>query len=490
MSQGNDVTKVDVPWGVHLAAAWAWRLLLLGLAGYVLYRILSFFSIISVPIAIAALITALLIGPVDWITRLGIPRLASSLIVLTATLAGVSGLLWLVGREIATQFSDIQVAVLDSIEQLNDWARNGPLGLSDSQITEWLAIAQDALLEGDTNMVQRATEVGVGIGYFFTGLAIALFAAIFFLYEGNRIWWWATLLSPAAARERVRSSGVAAWTALTSFVRATVIVALVDAIGIALVAWILGVPMALAIGVLVFLGAFVPIVGAFFSGMVAVVVALVDQGFWTAILMLLGVIAVQQIESNLLQPFLMGRFVSVHPLAIVLAIAAGVYLSGVVGALFAVPLVACVNAVIKHVAGEEGGPPPLDENPDRGDPIFDREAWTDREALLAAERARWRARREAFIRRQREKADRSGAVDELAVLDDLERLERADDVENLEPTESQEPEADPEPAAGASDTSDEPSTPGEKADEQIEDALDDAFGDSDDDPDEPRRSRE
>lgn len=472
MAQGREV-PVEVPWGVQLAAAWAWRLLLLGLAGYVLYRILSFFSIISVPVTIAVLISALLIGPVDWVTRIGLPRLASTLIVLTLTLVGVSGLLWLVGREIAAQFSDIQVAVIDSVQQLHDWARNGPLGLSDSQITEWLEVAQNSLLEGETDVVQRATEVGVGIGYFLTGFAIALFAAIFFLYEGNRIWWWATLLAPAAARERVRSSGVAAWTALTSFVKATVIVALVDAVGIALVAYFLGVPMALAIGVLVFLGAFVPIVGAFASGLVAVVVALVDQGFWTAVFMLIGVIAVQQIESNVLQPFLMGRFVSVHPLAIVLAIAAGVYISGVVGALVAVPLVACVNAVVKHVAEVEGGPPPIDLSPQRGDPIFDREAWTDREALLAAERARWRARREAFARKPKDRQVSPGA-------DHFED----DDEPVTTPTQAdREPQIRENPSKMGLTDGD--SKPSEKADEKIDDAMHDAFGDEHADATEP-----
>lgn len=444
------VPSVEVPWGVQLASAWAWRLLLLGLAGYVLYRILSFFSVISVPVTIAVLVTALLIGPVDWLTRRGVPRLVSSLVVIIAALAFVSGLLWLVGREVATQFADIQDAVIDSVDQLHDWLKTGPLGLSDSQINEWLEIAQDAMLEGDNNMVQRITEVGVGIGYFLTGFVIAVFAAIFFLYEGNRIWWWATLLSPAAARERVRSSGIAAWTALTSFVRATVVVAFVDAVGIALWAWLFDVPMALAIGVLVFLGAFVPIVGAFVSGLVAVMVALVDQGFWMAVIMLVGVILVQQIESTFLQPFLMGRFVSVHPLAIILAIAAGVYISGIVGALFAVPLVACANAVVKHIADVEGGPPPLDENPDRGDPIFDREAWMDREAWLASERARWRARREAILRRQKDGAEALSASEDR--------------------------------------DADAPRTPADESDEQIEQALEDAFSDSPsglDDPEPP-----
>ena len=151
-----------------------------------------------------------------------------------------------------------------------------------------------------------------------------LFSTYFFLADGERIWSWMVRLSPRAARGHVDSSGRVAWISLTQFVRATVIVALTDAIGIAVGAAILGVPFVLAIGVLVFLGAFVPLVGATVAGTVAVLVALVANGPITALLMLAVIIGVQQLEAHVLQPFLMGRWVSVHPLAVILAIAAGV----------------------------------------------------------------------------------------------------------------------------------------------------------------------
>jgi predicted PurR-regulated permease PerM len=151
----------------------------------------------------------------------------------------------------------------------------------------------------------------------------------------------------------VDSSGQVAWATLKSFVRATVLVAFVDAVGIALVAVILSVPLALPIGVIVFLGAFVPIVGAAVSGSVAVLVALVAHGPFVALLMLGGVLLVQQLESHVLQPFLLGRAVAVHPLAVILAIAAGVLVAGIVGALLAVPIVASLNAVVHHLAQTE-----------------------------------------------------------------------------------------------------------------------------------------
>jgi predicted PurR-regulated permease PerM len=196
----------------------------------------------------------------------------------------------------------------------------------------------------------------------FAGFFIVLFSTYFFLADGDRIWAWVVRLAPRAARARVDSSGRVAWISLTQFVRATVIVALVDSIGIMVVAAILGVPFVLALGVLVFLGAFIPLVGATVAGSVAVLVALVDQGPIEALVMLGGVILVQQIEGHILQPFLMGRWVSVHPLGVIVALGCGVLVGGVAGALVAVPLAAAANAVVQHLASNtEPGDDPVDE---------------------------------------------------------------------------------------------------------------------------------
>jgi predicted PurR-regulated permease PerM len=145
---------------------------------------------------------------------------------------------------------------------------------------------------------------------------------------------------------------------LTAFVRATILIAAVDATGIAIGAAVLGLPLVGAIGILVFVGAFVPVVGALVSGSVAVLVALVAKGPLVALLMLGVVIGVQQLESHVLQPFLLGRAVSVHPLAVILAIATGVIVAGIVGALIAVPTAAVINSVVHHLAGHDVDPEP------------------------------------------------------------------------------------------------------------------------------------
>ncbi|MCD9153762.1 AI-2E family transporter [Aeromicrobium duanguangcaii] len=370
-SESRGAGRYEIPIGVEIAAAWAWRLVLLGAAGYLLIRVLGYFSEVTVPIAIAALLAALTVGAVDWLARHGVPRLAAALTVVLGLLLTVIGLIGVVGQQLSTQFDDLRDSVIQGIDQVQNWARTGPLDLSDRQLDNWIDRLEKAISSSDSAIFSQATEVGVQIGHFVAGFLVTFFTLFFFLYEGARIWGWIVRLFPRVARERVDSSGHAAWGSLTAFVRATVLVALADAVGIAGVALILQVPLAAAIGVLVFLGAFIPIIGATLSGLVAVLVALVAQGPVAALVMLAGVIAVQQIEAHVLQPFLMGHIVALHPLAILLVIATGLVAGGIVGALLAVPLAACVNTIVRHLAS--GDSPDTDgllgeESRDLGDP--------------------------------------------------------------------------------------------------------------------------
>jgi len=340
----------QIPWGVELAAAWSWRLLLIAGAGTAVIWLLRYFSEITVPVAIAVLATALSVGAVDWLHDHKWPRVLATFVVVIALFAVIVGLLTIAGQQVATQLDDLKANVVEGISQVQQWARTGPLNLSDRQLQIWIDEAKEAISASDTSLLSTATEVGQRISHFIAGFFIALFCTFFFLYEGDRIWSWLVVLFPEASRDRVNSSGHTAWRSLSAFVRATVVVALTDALGIAFAAWALGVPLTFAIGALVFLGAFVPIIGALIAGSVAVLVALVAQGPWVALFMLLAVVAVQQFESHVLQPFLMGKLVSLHPLAIIVAIAAGVVVAGIVGALIAVPLAACLNGVVRHLA--------------------------------------------------------------------------------------------------------------------------------------------
>lgn len=343
--------RAEVPWGFDLAAAWAWRLLVIAAAVYLLLWLLGFFAVITVPLVVALLIAAL-VGPlVDRLAKV-VPRPLAALGVVVLVLGLVTAMLIFAGQQVATGAQDLADQVVKGIGQIKDWLKNGPLHASDSQINGYLDSMQKAITERgkDGQVVGQVTEVGTALGHVLAGFFIVLFSTYFFLADGRRIWSWVVRFFPRAAREHVDGSGKVGWVSLTKFVRATVLVAAVDAIGIMIVAYLLHVPFVFAIGVLVFLGAFVPMIGATVAGTVAILVALVDQGPWTALLMLIGVIVVQQIEGHVLQPFLMGRFVSLHPLGVIVAIGMGVLVAGVAGALVAVPLAAVGNAVVQHLA--------------------------------------------------------------------------------------------------------------------------------------------
>jgi predicted PurR-regulated permease PerM len=348
----SNFSRAQVPWGLDLAAAWAWRFLIIVLAGYVIARVIGFFAVVTIPIVVALLIAALVSPVVDGLHRIGLPRGLASILVVVGGIAFVAALLTVAGNQVANGANDLADQTVKGLDEVKTWLKDGPLHASDSQINQYIDRTQEALTPSADggSILSRVTEVGAALGHVLAGFFIILFATYFFLADGTRIWAWAVRLAPRAAREHVDSSGRVAWVSLTQFVRATVIVALTDAIGIMIVAAILGVPFVLAIGVLVFLGSFVPMVGATVAGTVAVLVALVDQGPITALLMLGGVILVQQIEGHILQPFLMGRWVSVHPLGVIMAIGCGVIVAGIAGALVAVPLAAAVNAVVQHLA--------------------------------------------------------------------------------------------------------------------------------------------
>ncbi len=348
----SNFSRAQVPWGLDLAAAWSWRLIVIVVAALGLLWTMRFFAVITLPIAVSLLAAALAIPVVQGLRRIGLPRGPAAGVVMVIGIGTVALLLTFVGQQVAQGASDLADSVVTGLDQVRDWLRTGPLGISDSQLDGYLKEVQGAVSDstGTGGVVTRVTEVGTAVGHVVAGFFIVLFSTYFFLADGDRIWAWLVRLSPRAARERVDASGRVAWVSLTQFVRATVLVALADAVGIMIVAAVLGVPFVVAIGVLVFLGAFVPMIGATIAGMVAILVALVDQGPWTALLMLGGVILVQQIEGHILQPFLMGRFVSLHPLGVIVAIGCGVLVAGIAGALVAVPLAAAGNAVAQHLA--------------------------------------------------------------------------------------------------------------------------------------------
>lgn len=349
---GGDSTykPVQVPYGVDLAAAWAWRFVIIVAAGLIIVYALKYFAVVVFPVMIALFLSALFAPVVGWLEKAGVRRKLAAFIVVFFFIAFVALALTFVGAQVSSGIDNLSGQVVDGLEEIRHWLRTGPFHASNSQINHLIQQAQDFVSNQGKHLAGRAAEIGSAVGEILTGFFIVLFSTYFFLADGRLIWSWVVRLFPRTARLRADSSGRVAFRSLTQFVRATVIVAATDAAGIMIWAAVLGVPFVSAIGVLVFIGAFVPLVGATVSGAVAVLVALVAKGPLAALLLLGGVIVVQQIEAHILQPFLMGRFVSLHPLGVILSIGIGIVTAGIPGALIAVPFASAANAVVQHLA--------------------------------------------------------------------------------------------------------------------------------------------
>ncbi|GAA3704486.1 AI-2E family transporter [Gordonia hankookensis] len=336
---------------VRAGAEWGWRLLVIAAVVYVLLMAFQEFEEVLVPVALAILGAAMLVPVVDWLDRHRVPRSLAVLITIVVALGLLSLVMTFVVQEFIRGFPELTKQITVTIDRSRDWLVDGPLKVDDDQvsnigndITDFLQHNQDKVTSGALATATTATEI-------VTGALLTVFLLIFFLYGGGQIWTFVTKLVPHETRGRVRAAGTAGFGTLVGYVRATVAVAFVDALGIGVGLAILGVPLALPLASLVFLGAFIPIVGALVTGTLAVVVALVTQGWIAAVISLAIVVGVMQVESHVLQPFLLGRSVRLHPVAVVLAIAAGIVSAGIVGGLLAVPLIAFGNTAVRHLAG-------------------------------------------------------------------------------------------------------------------------------------------
>jgi predicted PurR-regulated permease PerM len=342
--------------GMRIAASWSWRLLVVVAAAAVLYLGLSFLSEITIPITIALLLCALLNPLKRLLIRHRWRELWATVVVFVGGLAVVAAVITFVVEQFVAGASDLAARVTSGLDEVQTWLATGPLHLTQTQIDSAVTGLQDAVGENRAALTSSALGTAGAVGRVVTGLVLTLFILFFFLRDGHRIWQWLVRLAPSRARTRIDGAAKRAWWTLGGYVRATVLVAFVDAVGIGLGLVVLGVPLAVPLTAFVFLSSFVPIIGALLSGAVAVLVALVTVGWVKAVIVLAVVIAVQQLESHVLQPVLMGRAVHVHPLAVALAIASGVIIAGIPGALLAVPICACANAAVKYLAGRESSP--------------------------------------------------------------------------------------------------------------------------------------
>ncbi|WP_425086245.1 AI-2E family transporter [Streptomyces hainanensis] len=338
-----------IPWGVRVASEAGWRLLVLAGVVWVLLQVVSSISLLVMAFAAGLLITAALQPFVGWLKRLGIGRGAATAITALGGFATMGLVGWFVVWQVIENSEDLVEQVQDGVDQLRNWVLELPFDITEDNINEWTDNINGWIADHSSELTSAGLE---GVNYaveFFTGAGIALFVVLFLLYDGAGVWQWCLRLVPRAAREGVAGAGPRAWITLTGYVRGTVIVALIDAVGIGIGLFVLDVSLAVPLGVIVFLSSFVPLVGAVASGALAVLVTLVTNNAVDALIVLGVVLLVQQIEGHILQPFILGRMVRVHALAVVLGVAAGSMLAGIPGAIVAVPLIAVTNTVVGYL---------------------------------------------------------------------------------------------------------------------------------------------
>lgn len=353
-----------VPWGVRVAAEVGWRLLVLAGLIYVLMQVISVVSLVVIAFAVGLLVTALLQPTVARLRRWGFSQGLATATTFVGGFVAIGLIGWFVVWQIMENIDDLTDRIQQGIDDAQEWLIDGPFHVQEKQINNIGNEISDWLGENSSEVTSAGLE---GVSYvleFFSGAAIAAFVTIFLLYDGERIWRWCLNFVPADARDAVAGAGPKVWATLTGYVRGTVLVALIDAVFIGVGIFILDVPMAVPLAVLIFLFAFVPLVGALVSGALAVVVAFVTNGMITALLVLGVVLLVQQIEGHILQPFILGRMVRVHPLAVVLSVAIGTLVAGIPGAVVAVPLIAVLNTAVGYLKAyhrehmTDPGPPP------------------------------------------------------------------------------------------------------------------------------------
>ncbi len=344
------VTAVAMP--LRVAAAWSWRIIVVGIVLIAIARVVALLSALVLPLVIALLISAPLERLVSRMHRRKVPRGLGAALAILLLVAVVVGLGVAIGTSVASGFGSLRDSAAQGFTTLVNWLVEGPLQVSSEQINGVVDQVMNTVRDNAWGLASGAWSVTGTIGALVAGVVLALISLYFFLRDGAVIWSFFVRIAPRRSRASMDRAGQAGWTTLRRYTQTSVLVASIDAVGIGVGAWILGVPLALPIALAVFLFSFIPIFGAGISGAVAVLVALVDGGWVTAVLMLAIVLGVQLTEGNILYPWLFGKAASVHPMAILLAVSAGTLLAGLAGAVIAVPILAFTVAFTRGLHQE------------------------------------------------------------------------------------------------------------------------------------------
>ena len=352
----NTAEHNRVPGWLQTGAAWSWRLLLLAAAIYLIARVLGVLYIVVVPCVAALLLTALLQPLTARLRRAGLPSMAATWVTLLLAAAVLGSLGLLVANRVSADYPSLVTEVKHTITQIESFLAGPPLHIKSSNVQNALNDIPGYLSKHKTLVEGTVVTGGKIASEFFGGLVLMLFVAFFLIKDGERIWGWLLSAMRTETARRMDRAGHAAWLAVVYYMRGTVAVAAIHAVVIGVVLWIMGVPLALPLAVLVFIAAFVPLIGLLVAGALAILVTLAANG-WVDAVILLGILIIEdQLEAHLLQPQVVGRVIRLHPLAVILSLAVGAVLAGIPGAVVAVPVVAVITRAVPELRRRDPAP--------------------------------------------------------------------------------------------------------------------------------------
>jgi putative heme transporter len=324
------------------------NLLLIAAAIIVGLWVLGQLRVVIIPVLASLLLATLLIPPVDLLRRRGVPSALATGLVMVAGVAALGGLITLIAPAFVDQFDELTSSVDEAIEEVVRWLVQGPFDLERSQIDEGVANGLDSLRSNAGGIGKGVLSGASLVAELIAALLLMIVLVFFFVHDGRGMWDFALKLVPAHRRELVDGAGREVWEATSGYMRGVALIAVVDAVLIGIALAVIGVPLVVPLMVLVFLGAFIPLVGAVFSGAIAALVALISNGVVDAALVTAAIIAIQQIEGDLLYPNVVGRMIRLHPVAILLVLTAGTVVAGIFGALLSIPVAAAAWTAYRY----------------------------------------------------------------------------------------------------------------------------------------------
>jgi predicted PurR-regulated permease PerM len=370
--------------GIAWLARWSLRFILIAGAAVLLWLLVARLWVVVMPVLLGLIITTVLWPPVRWLRAKGMAPALAATVVLLGGLVVLGGFVTLIATSIAGGAGDIADSAGRAIGDMRNWLAGPPFNLADSQLDR---LIQQGVEKLQASLGAIANSLLTGVGSVTSGVVtgvVALILAFFFVKDGPRFLPWLSGVTGRRAGGHVTEVLERVWATLGGFIRTQAVVSLIDAVLIGIGLLVLQVPLAIPLAALTFLGGFIPIVGAFVAGGLAVLVALVDQGITVALIVLAIVVVVQQVEGNVLQPMLQSRSLNLHGAVVLLAVTAGGSLFGIAGAFLAVPVAAAAAVVLRYigervdartnpVAEAAAVPEPLPESGPESEPKADKD---------------------------------------------------------------------------------------------------------------------